>query len=105
LGLLRLGFLRLGLFHSGKVCGAKKAFFSEKQSSFFILLFSELRLSFEAETQSNLRLCRSGPNVTKLFTTVIYQKARAFVPGRPFHISLLFANKARNLPNSGSPDT
>jgi hypothetical protein len=36
-------------------------------------------------------------DVIKLFTAVSYtfsKKARAFVPGRPFHLSLKFAGKA-----------
>ncbi len=41
------------------------------------------------------------PNVTKLFTSVIYEillEAKAFVPGKPFQPSLIFVGKARSLP-------
>jgi hypothetical protein len=44
-------------------------------------------------------------NPIKLFTTVIYRfslKARVFVPGKPFHPSLMFVGTDRSLPQSGS---
>jgi hypothetical protein len=43
----------------------------------------------------------TGANVMKLFTSLIYEllyKARVFVPGKPFQLSLLFVNKVKSLP-------
>jgi hypothetical protein len=43
-----------------------------------------------------------GANVIKLFTAVSYEfskQARAFVHGKPFHPSLMFAGKARAYPS------
>jgi hypothetical protein len=48
-----------------------------------------------------------GTNVTKLFTTVIYEcfyETKVFVLGNPFQHSLMFAGKARSLLKSGTPE-
>jgi hypothetical protein len=45
-----------------------------------------------------------GPNVIKLFMSVIYecsQKARVFVPGKPFQLSLMFGGKAEAYLSEG----
>jgi hypothetical protein len=59
-----------------------------------------LGLSDSGKTKSFITLT-PGPNVTKLFTSVIYEillEVKAFVPGKPFQPSLMFVGKARSLP-------
>ncbi len=49
----------------------------------------------------------TGPNVIKLFTSVIYecsQQARVVVLIRAFQSSLMFSDKTRILPKSGVPE-
>jgi hypothetical protein len=44
-------------------------------------------------------------NIIKLFMTLIYEsmnKARLFVPGKPLQPSLIYACKARSIPNCGA---
>jgi len=54
--------------------------------------------------QANLSLSPTqplGPMLLKIFTSLIYEllyKARVFVPGKPFQLSLLFVNKVKSLP-------
>ncbi len=48
-----------------------------------------------------------GPNVMKLFTSVIYEcslQARVFVPGKLLQHSLMFLGKVRRIPWSGAPE-
>ncbi len=50
---------------------------------------------------------RPGPNVIKLFLSVINEylyEARAFNPGKPFQPSLMFVGVARSLPYIGTPE-
>jgi hypothetical protein len=49
-----------------------------------------------------MRCSSPGANVTKLFMAVSYDfslQARAFVPGKPFQPSLMFAGRAEAYPS------
>ncbi len=53
---------------------------------------------YNIDTDAELR---AGANVIKLFTVVSHKfllQARAFVPGKPFQLSLMFVSKDRSLP-------
>jgi hypothetical protein len=45
-----------------------------------------------------------GLNVIIHFTSVIYECARVFVPGKPFQPSQMFVSKARGLPYRGATE-
>jgi hypothetical protein len=62
------------------------------------LIFVKVRLIAIISLNKNFD---QGVNVIKRFTAVSYDislQARAFVPGKPFQPSLMFASKARGLP-------
>ncbi len=77
---------------------------SDKRSS---LLLAQCKKSFIALTTHVSLDLRLGPNVIKLFTSIIYEccnKIRVFVPDRSFLHGLMSVSKAWSLPQSGVPE-